>query len=77
MEASYRRVKLLSTPVGIAPDVVHEDCLCDTSDDFVEKIRDGVDRAEYNYSSVVNYTPEKMVKEYDDLFEEVVNGKYN
>lgn len=71
LEASYRKVKILSTDVGIASEVLHSDCICKSVDDFVSKFRSGVDKTEYNQQNVLdNYMCEDVVKRFDDFFEE-------
>ena len=70
LEASYRNVKILSTKVGIAPEILHTDCLCNTSDDFVNKIMNGIDQREYNRGIVVEqFLPERIIPIIDDFFQ--------
>jgi len=72
LEASYRNIKILSTKVGIASDVLHPDCICNGVDDFVKKIIDGVDRKGYNYNNVyLNHLPQNVIKKYDEFFEKL------
>ena len=75
LEASYRKVKILSTNVGMAPDILHEDCICNSKDEFAEKVRNGVDRREENYASVMDYTPDKIIPKWDDFFESQVRKR--
>lgn len=74
LEASYRKVKILSTDVGIAPEILHSGCICNSVDDFVDKIVNKEDHTKYNYESVQAYLPEKIISKFDDLFEGVGNG---
>jgi hypothetical protein len=78
LEASYRRVKLLSTGVGMATEILHPDCICDSADEFVKKMISGIDRVDYNYRIIdQNYLPNIVIKKYDDYFEnlyEALNG---
>lgn len=76
LEASYRKIKILSTNVGIASDILHPDNICENASEFVSKILDGVDRTAYNYNSVQEYTPKKIISRYDNLFEETCNEFY-
>ena len=70
LESSYRKVKILSTPVGIAPEILHTDCLCSNAGEFVCKISQNVSRVEENYSNVKNnHMPEMIIPKLDDLFE--------
>ena len=73
LEGAYRRIKMLSTNVGMAEDVLHKDCICDCVEDFVKKFSESLDRVEYNYNKVKKeYVPEVIVPKLDDFFEEVV-----
>lgn len=69
LEASYRKVKILSTPVGLAPEILHVNCLCENALNFVESIIRNIDEREYNYCSVQKYLPDKIVPLFDNLFE--------
>ena len=73
-EASYRNVKILSTRVGIAPEILHPNCICDSSEDFVDKVMLGIDEKVYNKEVVKEFIPEKIVPLYDDFFERINNG---
>lgn len=74
LEASYRKVKILSTDVGIAPEVLHSDCICRNVNAFVTKFEDGVDRVEENYNNVViNFGRSLIVDRLDDFFETMAN----
>jgi len=75
LEASYRNVKILSTKMGMAPEVLHSDCLCNTSDDFATKIKNGVDQREYNRDVILSqHMPENVVPVYDDFFRLLYNN---
>jgi len=69
LEAAYRQVKILSTDCGMASAVLHTECICNTAEDFVVKIANGVDHRTDNYLSALGYVPEKVIPQYDDFFE--------
>jgi len=70
LEASYRGINILSTKVGMSPEVLHTDCLCDGADDFVRKILANTNQTWYNKLSVRDkYMAESMVSVYDDFFQ--------
>lgn len=70
LEASYRNVKILSTDVGMALAVLHPDCICENTDEFVAKFEDGIDRVDYNHNNVAtNFGCSLMVGKMDDFFE--------
>lgn len=71
LEASYRKTKILSTPVGMAPEVLHPDCLCTKAEEFVHKIFKNVDHREYNYNKSKDYLPSVIIEKYDNFFEEI------
>lgn len=68
LEASYRKIKILSTRVGMAPEILHSSCICDNVDEFVNKIIDLEDHREYNYQSVQRFAPEKIIPIWDKFF---------
>jgi len=71
LEASYRKVKILSTYAGLAPEVLHPDCMCDNVEQFVDKFEKGLDRREENFTTVSGqYTPNVIVGRMDDFFEQ-------
>jgi len=73
LEAPYRKVKILSTDVGIASEVLHPDCICKDVDNFIDKFKKGLDRVEYNYDNVVsNFGCSLVVDRLDKFFEEQV-----
>ena len=75
LECSYRGIKILSTDVGMAKDVLHDDCICDNVDEFVEKFSQDVNTVDYNRSSVRSkFVPEVIVPKLDDFFDNVLNG---
>jgi hypothetical protein len=75
LECSYRKIKILSTKVGMAEDVLHKDCICDCVEDFVKKFSKSLDRIEHNHNKVKNeYVPEIVIPKLDDFFEEVLHG---
>lgn len=70
LEASYRKVKILSTDVGLASDVLHPDCICNSVGDFVDKFEVSLDRIGYNYNSVHDhYRHTVLIPEFDKFFE--------
>jgi hypothetical protein len=69
LEASYRKTNILSTPVGLAPEVLHPDCLCSTSSEFVDRF-ESINRVDENYEAVQDYLPENLIPIWDRLFEE-------
>jgi glycosyltransferase involved in cell wall biosynthesis len=73
LEAPYRKVNILSSDVGMAKAVLHPDCICGDVGEFVTKFTERLDRLEYNYESVMDYYPEKVIPQYDDAFEEMIN----
>lgn len=76
LEASYRKLKILSTDVGIAPEILHPDCICNDTDDFIAKIEKGIDKRDYNYNIIVNnYLPQNVISNWDDFFERQYNRR--
>ena len=71
LEASYRKIKILSTNVGIAPEILNSDCICVDADDFVAKIEKKTDMRQENYNKVLNYIPEIIIPQWDDFFEKI------
>lgn len=70
LEASYRKIKILSSACGMASEVLHPDCICFGVDEFVDKFKGGVDQTEYNYNIVSKgYLPQTIIKRYDEFFE--------
>lgn len=76
LEASQMRTRLLSTPVGIVPELLHSDCLCSTVDEFVDKIMNTkIDHTvEANYESVQGLRMRSVVADYDDFIDSVARG---
>ena len=76
LETSYRKVKVLSTNVGMAPEVLHNDCVCQNSSDFVDRFKSNIDRINYNYDVVKNrFMMDKILPEYDAFFNNCVDCK--
>ena len=76
LESSYRNIKILSTDVGIATDILHPDCICSNIGVFVEKIEACVDQRMYNYNKVINeYMPQNVIPIWDTFFEDVCQNK--
>lgn len=71
LEASYRKIKILSTDVGIASEILHPDCICNNVNDFVDKVRNNIDRTEYNYSNVEGRRPDAIIPLWDKFFTEM------
>ena len=75
LEAAYRKVKILSTDVGMAPEVLHSDCICCGVNDFVTKFEEGMDRRKENFDNVQEYLPQKIIPQLDDFFEKQSKDK--
>lgn len=73
LEAAQTRVKILSSDVGIASEVLHPDCICRSTDEFEKKIReDAIEHTvDYNFESVQAFKRDIIVPQYDDLIDEV------
>lgn len=70
LEASYRKVKILSTDVGVASEILHRECICNSTNDFVENVKLGIDKREYNYDMIINnHLPSNIIPKWDDFFE--------
>lgn len=71
LECAQLKIKILSTDVGIAKEILHKDCICKSIDEFVEKItNDKMNWNEilnYNFNNVQNYTLSKSIPKYDLL----------
>lgn len=75
LECGYRKVKVLSTPVGLAPWVLDRACLASDVKDFVQKVESNCDYREENFSRVAeNFLPQQVIPRYDDYFEGVLNA---
>jgi len=74
LEAAQTRVKILSTDVGIAKDVLHPDCICRDVDEFEKKIKSlSIDHTvDYNFASVQNFAIDKLIHSYDDIMENMI-----
>ena len=73
LEASYKKVNILSTNVGICPEILHNDCICESEDDFLKKFVSSNDYRMQNFSSIQKYRADVIIPEYDNYFEELVN----
>lgn len=72
LEAPYRGVKILSTDIGMASDVLHPDCICNTVDDFVNKFKSGLDKTDWIKTNIDNnFSPEVVVNRIDNFLEKV------
>lgn len=70
LECSYRKVKILSTDVGIASEVLHDDCICYSESDFINKFELNTDKRFENYNSVINsYLHTTVIPKIDAFFE--------
>jgi glycosyltransferase involved in cell wall biosynthesis len=75
LECGYRKVKILSTSVGMAPWVLEKACWADTVEDFVQKFESDCDYREQNFSRVAeNFIPQLVVPRYDNFFEGVIGA---
>jgi glycosyltransferase involved in cell wall biosynthesis len=74
LEASARRVPILSTDVGMASDVLDPRCICDNVDDYLAKYfnRDHDKCVEENYKNVQEFLPSKIISKFDDYLEEIL-----
>lgn len=71
LEAAQTRCNVLSTDVGIARDILDEQCICYNINDFVSKIKSNSDFRDKNFNNVQQYEMKKIVKQYDRFFENV------
>lgn len=72
LEAAATETPILSTPVGIAADVLHPDCIIEGGpQDFVNKLFSAKNFVDYNLQSVKKLTLNKIVPFYDRLLEVV------
>jgi hypothetical protein len=69
LEASYRKVKILSMDVGMASEVLHPYCICKDVRDFIYKFETGYGMTDYNFKKVSEeYSPNKVIAKMDDFF---------
>lgn len=80
LEAAINETRILSTSVGIAPEVLHPDCICGSADDpatldaFERKIRGDIDWdrvLDYNLLAARSLAIENVISRYDALVERV------
>jgi hypothetical protein len=72
MEASYRRINILSTEVGLAPVILDPDCICQTPQDFVNKFESGLNRIDANYNNVTTKNlAEHIIPKIDNALEQL------
>lgn len=72
LETSYRNIKILSTDVGIASEVLHEDCICNNENDFIKMFSENIDRREHNLKVVKEkFLPTKLIPLIDDVLEKI------
>jgi len=71
LEATYRKVPVVATDVGIVSEVIHPNCLCEP-DEIAKKIFKSKDYVMYNYQNVQNFLHEVIVPRFDQLFQEFV-----
>jgi len=74
-EAALNRVRILSTDVGMAKDVLHPDCICKDPAEFEHKIRtNAIDHTlDYNFKRAMEIRAENIIPLYDDLIDEVAS----
>lgn len=70
LEGSFRKVKILSTDVGIAPEILHPECICHNARDFANKVVNKEEHIDYNYKSIQEYLPGKIIPKFDNFFKE-------
>lgn len=77
IEAAQTRTKILSTDVGVAPDVLHPDCICHSVDDFERKIRSNAieHTVEFNFQKVQELKMDNIIPVYDEFIKDVFNEK--
>ena len=73
LEASVRRVPILSTNVGMASDVLHPDCICEDADELLVKFLSNthLSRIDENEAKVKDFYAEKVVPKFDDCLEKI------
>jgi hypothetical protein len=69
IECCYKKVKILSTNVGVCPEILHPDCICNNENDFIDKVFSDCDHREFNYDNIKRYLPESVIPKYDHFFE--------
>jgi glycosyltransferase involved in cell wall biosynthesis len=76
LEAALTRTWVLSTPVGIAPEILHSSSICSCVDEFVEKLKRGPEQhiIEQNYNNALKYITHNIVPLYDDMLEDAVHS---
>jgi hypothetical protein len=74
LQCAQTKTKILSTDVGIAPEILHPECICYSQEDFIVKFKKEKDKTEYNYNAIQKYHPENIIKKYDLLFEDLLGG---
>ena len=73
LEAPFHRVKILSYPVGMAPDVLHSDCICNSQEGFLNKFIDCPKTLVYNYNNVMNnFSCCNSIRKIDDFFDGLI-----
>ena len=73
LECSSTKTPILSTPVGIAPEILDVGCLCADVDHFIKKIMENVakDYVDVNYNNIQKYNIKAIISQYDDMFSRV------
>ena len=72
LEAAATKTPILSTNVGMADQVLHEDCIVDfSSDKFVNEIKKNRlrEKVDYNFSNVSKFELKTLYYKYIELFE--------
>ena len=74
LEASARKIPILSTDVSMASDVLDPQCICHTTDDYLNKYFSGVHNkhVESNYNNVQAFLPKNIIAKFDDYLEELL-----
>jgi len=74
LECAHRRVKILSTKVGMSSMVLDKDCICLDEGDFIQKFKDNLDRRDRNEYNIKEFCPDVMIKKWDNSFKDINEG---
>lgn len=73
LEAPYRKVKTLSLNVGIAPELLHEECICSDTNEMIRKVKEDCEHIEYNFNNINRIClPKIAVSNLDSLLETLI-----
>lgn len=75
LEAAQVGVRVLSTPVGLAPELLDPGSICGSVDEFVTKLSSGPDLIDENHTRVQDYRLDRLVPRYDQLIESLVRRR--